>query len=511
MVVLHVEVPKQDATGVEGTATHRRYTGFNSRWDASHVPEAVCPPDGDLREGVEGSAHPRRSVDVAQPSVQLLHGDVIETLKAMPAQSVHCVITSPPYYGLRAYGIPTRKWADGIECVLGDEPTLADYIAHLVEVMDEVKRVLHPRGSLWLNLGDCYAAGGRHEEKTKYREADGHKPKRPAQAKLSKKTLLMVPARVAIALSENGWILRQDNIWAKALSLLPAYSGSVMPESTRDRTTWAHEHMFHLTLREDAFYDQDGYREPYANSSLQQAGVAYRGVGRKDYATAKAQNPSDVKRRVVDAIANGSGRNLRNVWVIPKENQKEKHFAAFPSKLPEVCLRLATPAAGTCGTCGDPLVRRVVREPVPAHIRDAFEASRGATAVDTGRDDGHTARRPSYRRRVLADEWTRQCGHTGAIVPATVLDIFSGSGRTGVAALRNGRSYKGIDINRGYHDIARRAFAATGVEYTEITQHDTSTDSQGHDTEAVQCVTEDHRASADEAQDTRLDPRKVSQ
>ena len=150
---------------------------------------------------------------------------------------------------------------------LGGEDTLDEYIENLVRVFREVKRVLHPKGTLWLNLGDCHAGGGRHSEQTKYAEADAEKPIRRKQKKLSGKDLLMVPARAALALQADGWILRSDIIWAKALSFLPAFSGSVMPESTRDRPTHAHEHLFLLALSEDYFYDQDAFREAFANST----------------------------------------------------------------------------------------------------------------------------------------------------------------------------------------------------------------------------------------------------
>lgn len=414
---------------------------------------------GEVRPG-----EPAVSVEPAPPPaiVDLRCGDVIDELRQLEAGKVSCMITSPPYYGLRSYGIPPRQWSDGETCVLGEEKTLDGYIGHLVEVFREVRRVLHPRGSLFLNLGDCYAGGGKHvERKQIYNIPLDAKPTRPRQAKLTGKDLLMVPARAAIALQGDGWILRNDIIWAKAVSFLPSFSGSVMPESTRDRATWAHEHIFHLVLNERYYYDQDGCREPYASSTKAQlAAGEYRGRGRKRYADAKAQNPSDVKRRVLAGIQQGGGRNLRNVWVIPKENFPGAHFATFPTRLVEPIVKLASSEKGVCSACAAPMQRRTIREAVPAHVREAFEASRASTATDTGRTDGHTSRRPNYRRRVLREEWEPSCACSAGFVAATVLDPFNGSGRTGIVSVRLGRSYTGIDINPSYIEMARAAIEA---------------------------------------------------
>jgi DNA modification methylase len=410
-------------------------------------------PDSPGEEGA-GSDRPQ--------TVSLRQGDVIDVLRDMPAGRVSTVITSPPYYGLRSYGIPPRKWDDGSECVLGEEDSLERYIHHLVEVFREVKRVLHPRGTCWLNLGDCYAGGGKHVERKEIYNIPGEaKPVRPKQRKLSGKDLLMVPARAALALQSDGWILRNDIIWAKAVSFLPAFSGSVMPESTRDRATWAHEHVFHLALREDYFYDQDACREPLAASTrAEAAGAPYKGRARKAYDAAGAQNPSDVKRRVLERVAASGGRNLRNVWIVPKQNFPGSHFATFPEKLVEPIIKLATSEKGVCDGCAAPIRRRTVREGVPEGVRLAFENSRAATCHDTGRTDGHTARRPNHRRKVLREEWEPSCSCGGAVIPATVLDIFNGSGRTGIVAVKQGRSYIGIDINPEYLKMAAAAIQA---------------------------------------------------
>lgn len=416
------------------------------------------PEPGLAREPVEAGVS--AGVTARRRPHEVICGDVVDVLRDMPEGRVHTVITSPPYYGLRDYGIPGRRWSDGQECPLGLEPSLDEYLDHLVEVFREVKRVLHPHGTAWLNLGDCYAGGGKHvERKEIYNIPLDGKPTRPKQKGLTGKDLLMVPARAAIRLQEDGWILRNDIIWAKAVSFLKEFSGSVMPESTRDRATWAHEHVFQLALREDYFYDQDGCREPYADSSVREAhGDGYRGKGRKAYADAGVQNPSDVKRRVLDSIASGYGRNLRNVWVIPKQAFKGAHFATFPEALVEPIIKLATSEKGACPECGTQWRRRVVREAVPGAVVAQFEAARGASADRTGRTDGHTQRRPNYRRKVLGTEWEKGCECEGSeAVPAVVCDIFAGSGRTGIVSKRLGRDFLGVDVNQEYVRMAQTA------------------------------------------------------
>lgn len=399
--------------------------------------------------------------------------DVVEGIRSIPSGSVHCVVTSPPYLALRRYaGITPRTWEDGSSSVLGEEPNLYVYVQHMVEVFRELKRVLHPTGTFWLNIGDSYQHGGPQPSTGVHKRNGVPLPEDYKRMPIfkSKKQLGMVPARVAIALQEDGWILRQDIIWAKGLSFCPSYSGSVMPESIVDRAIWSHEHLFHFALNDKYFYDIEGCKEPYADSTKRDAATQYTGRGRKLYADAGVQNPSDVKRRVLESVAGGSGRNLRNVWVIPKEPLKEAHFAAFPTKLVEPVVKLGSSAYGCCPSCYAPWERVTTKEPVPAHIQAQFEASRSATTNDTGRTDGYTARKPNYRRRTLGEGWrpTCLCG-INEVVPARVLDCFSGSGRAGIVATRLGRDFIGIDASAEYCDIARRVIKKeVGVRGSDI-------------------------------------------
>ena len=420
--------------------------------------------------------------------IKLINSDVMDGLKSLPDASVHTVCTSPPYWALRDYGLPPKTWDDGWIGVLGQEPSIHLFIQHLVEIFEEAKRVLHPTGTLWLNLGNSYAHAGPQPSTGIHKRNAVPLPNDYKREKLfqSKKQLSMLPARVALAMQDAGWVLRSEIVWAKGLSFCDTYSGSVMPESIRDRPCSAHE-MVYLFSKQDAYYyDIEGCREPYAESTLKQAKDGYDGLATKDYDTALAQNPSDTKRRIIQAVRRrqeqgltpggaserrytgfndqynrnppaGVGRNLRDVWVIPKEPLKESHFAAWPTKLVEPMIRLGTSDYGVCPQCATPWTRNLVKEPVPADIQQQFEAARVATTRDTGRTDGHTQRKPNYRRKVLGEGWLPGCScEQNEPVPATVLDPFAGSSRTGVVAQRLGRNYIGIDANPSYCKIGEK-------------------------------------------------------
>lgn len=474
-------------------------------------------------------------------TVQVINADVLQGLRSLPDASVHCVITSPPYWALRDYGLPPvvwdasstcvhewgplqpphhpgqveqTKWSDAVAAgagqtmptgaycqhcpawhgVLGQEPNLHLFIHHLVQVFEEVKRVLHPSGTFWLNVGNSYAHAGPQPSTGIHKRNQVPLPETFKRESLykSKKQLSMMPARLALALQDAGWILRSEIVWAKGLSFAPV-SGSVMPESIQDRPCASHE-MFYLFSKQDTyFYDINGCREPYADSTERESGTLYRGQARKDYASGGAQNPSDVKRRVLAAVARrlaervsqtkqdgvgnrtytgfnaryagnlGAGRNLRDTWFIQKEPLKERHFAAFPLALVTPAILLGTSEHGCCPACLTPWRRNLMKEPVPTHIQEQFEASRQRTESDLGRGDGYTHRKPNYRRKVLGEGWVPgcQCQTTEEnLIPCTVLDPFVGSGRCGIAATRLGRSFIGIDANPDYCEIARRLIQA---------------------------------------------------
>lgn len=402
--------------------------------------------------------------------VRIINADVLTALRQMPDASSHLIATSPPYLALRKYpGVEATAWADGSSCILGLEPNLHLYIDHMLEICEELRRVLHPTGNFMLNVGDSYQHGGPQPSTGIHKRNEVPLPNdyKREKAFKSKKQLGMVPARLVIALQDREWILREHIVWAKGVSFLKCFSGSVMPESIQDRCTSSWEPLFHLVKQDKYYWDIEGGKEPYALSTVKDAQHVYTGVARRDYTVSGAQNPSDTKRRIQESVVTGRGRNLRNVWIVPKEPQKENHFASWPQKLVEPMIVLGSSEKGVCPICLYPWQRVTHKEEIPDRVIEAFHAARVASAADTGRTDGYTARKPNFRRRILGEGWMPTCLHVDQTpIPSTVLDPFSGSGRTGQVAMRLGRDYIGIDASEESCAIARRLL---GLKETDAT------------------------------------------
>lgn len=260
---------------------------------------------------------------------KLLVGDCREILRTLPDASVYCVVTSPPYWGLRDYGH---------EGQLGLEPTPDEYVARMVEVFREVRRVLRDDGTLWLNLGDSYAGSGKGAWANKdggQKEVYIPDPDSP-QALLPKvpdglkpKDLVGIPWRVALALQADGWYLRSDIIWHKP---------NPMPESVRDRPTKAHEYIFLLSKSERYFYDADAIKEPTTTANEAHLDPGTNGLGGADRKTG-----ATTRRFGVDP----QHRNARSVWTITTRPYPGAHFATFPPELAERCILAGCPRGGT--------------------------------------------------------------------------------------------------------------------------------------------------------------------
>lgn len=299
------------------------------------------------------------SVHYADDQVTLHHGQALDVLRTLPDGSVNCCVTSPPYFGLRDYGVDGQ---------LGLEKTPAEYVAALVSIMGEVRRVLAKDGTLWLNIGDSYATqpGGRQGSTSQFGPSKtvaaasgrGGLGDRPA------KNLLGIPWRVAFALQDEGWILRNAIIWHKP---------NAMPESVLDRLSTTHEQVFLLSKSPRYWFDIDAIRQPYDPA----------GLARRAYAFQPEKHRSSL-RDGGERPANDLGKNPGDVWNIPTNPFPGAHFACMPLALAERCVLAGCPEGGT------------------------------------------------------------------------VLDPFSGSGTTGLAATRNGRRYVGIDLNREYLDLSLR-------------------------------------------------------
>lgn len=264
--------------------------------------------------------------------VQIITGDCIESMRSMPADSVHTCVTSPPYFGLRDYG------HDG---QIGLELTPDEFVAALVEVFREVRRVLRDDGTLWLNLGDSYARTGGTDRKVSKTARVGSTRNTLEQMKertqvapqgLKDKDLIGIPWRVAFALQADGWYLRQDIIWHKP---------NPMPESVRDRCTKAHEYIFLLSKSPRYYFDAEAIKEPVAASTvsrLAQATLADQ-VG-------STRVPGKTNGNM-KAVGDGERRNKRSVWTVTTKPFKGAHFATFPPDLIEPCILAGCPDGGT--------------------------------------------------------------------------------------------------------------------------------------------------------------------
>jgi DNA modification methylase len=368
--------------------------------------------------------------------VRILIGDVFDRLRELPSNSVDCVVTSPPYWGLRDYGV---------EGQIGLEPTLGEHLDVMVRVFREVRRVLKVQGTLWLNYGDCYAAQPNGKSAAEYK-ADGtddrtfrdkpfstvgpvydpshqggrnktpnvggvsQKGEAPSRGAivaggyLKPKDLCMLPNRLAIALQDDGWYVRSEIIWHKP---------NPMPESVYDRPTSAHEKIWLLTKSEDYFYNHEAIREPVTGGSharkpgpnsrqnvdripvskkvkvpggwdvekgshgtINRSGrteATYRDAPTK----MAAEDNGFVKYKPSFAAATGDlvdTRNARNVWSIAPKPFREAHFATFPPELARRCIAAGTPET-VCGYCGAHSGCGAICETfarVPGHVLDPF-------------------------------------------------------------------------------------------------------------------------------------------
>lgn len=343
---------------------------------------------GDLQGGLRPAAAARL------PRNTILIGDVRERLAELPAASVDTIITSPPYFGVRNYGHEQQ---------LGAEPDVDGWVSDLRLVARELARILRPTGSLWLNLGDSYSR----------RPAEGAAPK----------SLLLGPARVALALVRDGWTLRNEVIWAKS---------NPMPSSVTDRLTTTHERVYFFTRSSRYYFDLDPIRRPLVTDKQQSPSSAPRGYPPAGIGAANRKGWTlNDNRGLAQLKASGIsghplGKNPGDVWSLPTAGFRGGHFAAFPLSLAERPV-LATCPERVCSRCGQPWHRALERR------------------------DG----------RLLAVgelEPTCLCGADG--VPGVVLDPFMGTGTTALAAENHGRDWIGVELNPAYAEMSMERIAA---------------------------------------------------
>ncbi len=383
---------------------------------------------------------------------EILVGDVLAGLRAMPDASVQCVVTSPPYsraveaggeaWGLRDYGV---------EGQIGLEPTPEEYVERMVGVFREVRRVLRDDGVIWVNLGDSYTSGNRVGNGTRegYLQATNRgaggtcdAPRYPTPPGLKPKDLVGIPWRVAFALQADGWTLRSDVIWNKP---------NQIPESVTDRPTKSHEYVFLLAKQARYFYDADAIHEP-TNSDRVRGPALH---------PSKDTNGNDgLCRRPI-----GEWRNRRTVWEITTHPMPEAHFATFPEALVEPCIKAGTSERGACPECGAPWRRVTEREEDAGLARSAGgkadeqpetdRAKRLGQRRNAARAAGGNHTNPFGGRVTARWEPTCTCS-AGDPIPCTVLDPFGGSGTVAKVARDLGRSSVMIELNPAYVGIMKK-------------------------------------------------------
>jgi len=317
-------------------------------------------------------------------------------------------VTSPPYWGLRDYGV---------EGQFGLEKTPEEYVEKMVAVFDGVRRVLRDDGTLWLNIGDCYSQdtkwGGSSSNKNETKQGYARKRSPCRSSGCKPKDLVGIPWMLAFALRADGWYLRSEIIWHKP---------NPMPESVRDRPTNANEKVFLFAKSRKYFYDMDAIRLPPSGIS---GGACFGGPMKEEKAAAvlgsalrqqqRAATKEDCERYAT------MGANARNVWTISTHAFPGAHFATFPPKLAENCIKAGTSQAGCCPRCNTPWNRSDEKTPIWRH---GFNTSCNCNAGDP--------------------------------IPCVVLDLFGGAGTTGLVADRLGRDAILIELNPKYADMARK-------------------------------------------------------
>jgi DNA modification methylase len=385
---------------------------------------------------------------------QIIPGDCIEGMRTLLDASVHCCVTSPPYWGLRNYG------HDG---QIGLEDTPEAYVARMVEVFREVRRVLRDDGTCWVNLGDSYAAN--KAERTRSQSGECERPCAKATnlpavkmpSGLKPKDLVGIPWRVAFALQADGWRLRQDIIWHKP---------NPMPESVTDRCTKAHEYVFLLTKSERYFYDAEAVKEEVAGEFLS-SGARNPRYGKpggmlpcQERGESHLQPAASVRGLSPSAFSypNTGTRNRRSVWTISTKPYSGAHFAVMPPDLVEPCIKAGCPEQ-CCPVCGKGWDRVVERTPFcEPSISTKSGTLDGMKRNDGGRNLGgqqFAKFKQANPDKFLGWQPACDCAASGTI-PGTVLDPFAGSGTTLAVAAEQGRSGIGCELNAEYIALAKK-------------------------------------------------------
>lgn len=374
---------------------------------------------------------------------KVICGDILQGLP-LPDGCVQTCVTSPPYWGLRDYGVAGQ---------IGLESTPEEFVEHIVAVFREVRRVLRNDGTCWLNLGDSYytngtgtasLSGNKPMKATNAGGYTGYKP-RHAMTNMKPKDLVGIPWMVAFALRADGWYLRSDIIWAKP---------NPMPESVTDRPTKAHEYLFLLAKNEHYYYDAEAIREPHVDPERGAHAPS------NDFGGHRVPGKEDEKYvtgwRKKEEAYNPAGRNRRTVWNIATHPFPEAHFATFPPALVEPCI-LAGSSPQACPVCGAPWKRMTEKTFTPQQdVRDPDKLNKSSNkGMDASNNWGDT---PRGTNAVVTTGWqpTCSCPNNDGSGRSIVLDPFMGSGTTALVAYHHSRNFVGWELNPDYVKMARK-------------------------------------------------------
>ena len=387
-------------------------------------------------------------------------GDAAETLAEMPDSSVHMAMCSPPYYGLRDYSVDGQ---------VGLEEFLDQYISELLNVASELRRVLRPDGSWWLNLGDSFAGSWGAQSKddeANHRDRDAYPVKNPARAgNLRRKSKMLVPHRVAIALEDAGWIVRSDAVWVKP---------NPMPHPVKDRLNEHKEFVFHLTPEPDYWFDLDAIREPHKESSLNSDPSRFNTSGEQGHEMPAEDGDRDSVGVDAEDALHPNGKNPGDVFEVSVKPFPDAHFAVYPPELCERPIKSSCPPK-VCAACGTPYDRETVEK-----NREVASGSPAFDLDETGYKDrtgNHQGCREGFTlpEREFG-EWDQQCDcETDDVRPGVVLDPFAGAGTTCLVAKDLGRRFVGIDLNADYVAMAQKRVGVTVDDPERLLNDDAQT------------------------------------
>lgn len=362
---------------------------------------------------------------------QVVEADAATHLDRMAPDSVHACVTSPPYWGQRDYDHPDQ---------VGLEPTYTDYVNNLCSILDKVRRVLRPDGTLWLVIGDSYAtgagkigpgtAGGGPDGASWGHRGPATQPNRMPQPGLKAKDLTLIPDMVRLELRARGWWIRNTVTWRKT---------NPKPTSVKDRFTTSTEDIIFAAPSQDYYFDWYAGREPCQSTHAS---------GNKERAPNRTPDPRNNQSGGFPYQPQAT-RHPRDIWEFPTSSSKDGHYATFPLALPKRSIRIGTSKHGQCASCGTPYERVV--EKVATGRRRSDGSPRHLPGLDRiNRSDwreGVEYRHAGWHQACTCD--TEERG------PCTVLDPFCGSGTTGLAARDLNRDFIGIDLNPEYVAIAQ--------------------------------------------------------